>query len=115
MGLVVGRFHKNVLSEGGGFLSKAFYGFFCGFPPAATMKNLSKNKKNYCHLLLLTERKSYASKELLKFFLMASPSNVRMNPTALDKPLFYAFRPLRSLLSQVRLNRMYSIGLITTK
>ena len=45
MGLVVGRFHKNVLSEGGGFLSKAFYGFFCGSPPAATMKNLSKNKK----------------------------------------------------------------------
>jgi len=64
---------------------------------------LSKNKKNYCHLLLLTERKSYASKELLKFFLMASlkSSNVRMNPTALDKPLFYAFRPLRSLLSHV--------------
>ena len=119
MGLVVGRFHKNVLSEGGGFLSKAFYGFFCGFPPAATMKNLSKNKKNYCHLLLLTERKSYASKELLKFFLMASlkSSNVRMNPiaTTLDKPLFYAFRPLRSLLSKVRLTRMYSIDLITTK
>ena len=32
MGLVVGRFHKNVLSEGGGFLSKAFYGFFYGSP-----------------------------------------------------------------------------------
>jgi len=83
------------------------------------MKNLSKNKKICCHLLLLTERKSYASKELLKFFLMASlkSSNVRMNPiaTTLDKPLFYAFRPLRSLLSKVRLTRMYSIDLITTK
>ena len=32
MGLVVGRFHKNVLSEGGGFLSKAFYGFFLDPP-----------------------------------------------------------------------------------
>ena len=72
-----------------------------------------------CHLLLLSERRNYASKELLKFFLMASLklSNVRMNPvaTALDKPLFYAFRPLRSLLSKVRLSRMYSIDLITTK
>jgi len=42
------------------------------------MKNLSKNKKNYCHLLLLTERKSYASKELLKFFLMASQTPIKM-------------------------------------
>ena len=83
------------------------------------VKNLSKNKKNCCHLLLLSERRNYASKELLKFFLMASlkSSNVRMNPvaTALDKPLFYAFQPLRSLLSKVRLTRMYSIDLITTK
>jgi len=41
------------------------------------LKNLSKNKKNYCHLLLLTESESYASKELLKFFLMASQTPIK--------------------------------------
>ena len=83
------------------------------------LKNLSKNKKICCHLLLLSERRNYASKELLKFYLMASlkSSNMRMNPvaTALDKLLFHAFRPLRSILSKVRLTRMYSIDLITIK
>ena len=32
MGLVVGRLHANVLSEGGDFLFKAFYGFFYEYP-----------------------------------------------------------------------------------
>lgn len=117
MGLVVGRFHKNVLSEGGGFLSKAFYGFFCGFPPAATMKNLSKNKKNYCHLLLLTERKSYASKELLKFFLMASlkSSKYANEPYCFRQTSLLCVPTTKKSSLPSRLTRMYSINLITTK
>ena len=49
MGLVVGRFHKNVLSEGGGFFyPRPFMVFSMDPTTAATMKNLSKNiKKNY--------------------------------------------------------------------
>jgi len=68
-------------------------------------------------LLLLSERRNYASKELLKFYLMASlkSSNMQMNPVAatLNKPLFYAIRPLRNILSKFWSTRMYSINLIT--
>ena len=63
-------------------------------------QNIEKN----CSFLLLSERRNYASKELLKFYLMASlkSSNMRMNPVAatLNKPLFYAIRPLRNILSK---------------
>jgi len=33
MGLVVGRFHKNVLSEGGGFFIQGLLWFFLRIPP----------------------------------------------------------------------------------
>ena len=33
MGLVVGRFHKNVLSEGGGFFIQGLLWFFLWIPP----------------------------------------------------------------------------------
>ena len=63
------------------------------------------NIKKNCSFLLLSERRNYASKELLKFYLMASlkSSNMQMNPIAatLNKPLFYAIRPLRNILSKL--------------
>ena len=63
------------------------------------------NIKKIVLFLLLSERRNYASKELLKFYLMASlkSSNMQRNPVAatLNKPLFYAIRPLRNILSKL--------------